>query len=263
MENSSSQVGSTPGLSINGAVATITLSRPDKLNRLTPDDLRVLLAHCAQLATQADVRAVVITSDTQGQKRPVFSAGYDVQGFDGGQHDPSLFERTVNAIEGLAPIVIGAINGSVYGGATDLVMACDLRIGLDGTEFRMPACALGLHYYPGGLRRFVAVLGLQGAREMFLTAAALPVTKLQAWGAFVSVQEADGFTAGVQELVTRVAALAPLSARLTKQSLRELGRGMFDEAALYQREAQCAGSEDFAEGRRAFQERRAPLFRGR
>ena len=263
MDTTASTFDASPLLSVDGAVATLTINRPDRLNRLTSADLLTLITQCGQLGAQTSIHVVVLRAETRGQKRPVFSAGDDVGGFEDPDHDPGLFERAVNTLEALPQVVLGAINGSVYGGATDLTLACDLRIGLRDTEFRMPACALGLHYYPSGLRRFVNVLGLQGAREMFLTASAIPVDKLQSWGAFESVHAGDVFDAKVNLLAQRIAALAPLSLRLTKQSLRELGRGEFDAPTLYAREATCLQSEDFAEGRRAFQERRAPQFKGR
>ena len=142
-----------------GFVANITLQRPGKLNRLTTDDLLVLQSHLREIAQDTSVRVVVLTSDTAGQKRSVFCAGYDVRGFDDPNHDPRLFEKTVDCLAQLPQVVIAVVNGSVYGGATDMVLACDLRIGLNEAEFRMPACALGLHYYPSGLQRYVTVMG--------------------------------------------------------------------------------------------------------
>ena len=147
--------GQTPGLTVSDAVATVTLRRPAKLNRLTLEDLNMLQAHCDRLERDEAVRVVVLTAETFDQKEPVFSAGYDIGGFDAQAHDPNLFENTVERIARLPQVVIAGLNGSVYGGATDLILACDLRIALAGSQFRMPACALGLHYYPSGLRRYV------------------------------------------------------------------------------------------------------------
>jgi len=67
-----------------------------------------------------------------------------------------------------------AMNGSVYGGATDLALCCDLRIGVRGSRMLMPASRFGLHYYPGGLRRYVGTLGLAAAKKLFMTARAIP-----------------------------------------------------------------------------------------
>lgn len=251
-----------PLLHCSGPVATLCLRRPSQRNRLTDDDLLRLLTKLAQVNTDPDIRLLVLTADTSGQRKPVFCAGYDIGGFDSGTHDPLLFERVADALEALRPITLCALNGSVYGGATDLVLACDLRIGLAGCEFRMPATALGLHYYPGGLRRYATRLGANLARRAFLTAQALPFEALQAASLFVSLPHAEAFDAEVQALAQAIAQLAPRALQHTKQSLNELAAGRFDEAVLRERETASLNSADFAEGRNAFAERRAPRFLG-
>lgn len=252
----------SPELIVEGGVATITLCRPAQRNRLQAEDLHTLMRHFAQVEADAAVRVLVVTSITVGQPRPVFCAGYDVGGFESATHDPLLFERVADTLEHLRPITLAAVNGSVFGGATDLVLACDLRVGLAGCEWRMPAAALGMHYYPTGLRRYVARLGLSLAQRAFLTAQTLGFEQLQAAGAFQSVVPAAEFEGHVQALIQQVATLAPLAAQATKQSLLELAAGHFDLKLLRQREASTLASADFAEGRAAFAERRAPIFRG-
>jgi len=253
----------SPRLDVADGVATIRLRRPSQRNSLHDADLHALLAMFEQLDADLAVRVVVLTAETQGQKRPVFCAGYHVGGFDSEHHDPRLFEKVPDAIERARPITVCALNGSVYGGATDLVLACDLRVALAGCEFRMPALSLGLHYYPSGLRRYVSRLGLAGAKRAFLTAQALPVESLGALGAFEAVVAADAFDAAVQSLVRAAAALAPLAAQATKQSLNEIAAGRFDEAVRRERETLTLHSADFDEGRAAFVERRPPRFTGR
>jgi enoyl-CoA hydratase/carnithine racemase len=164
-----------PTLTTEGSVATITLRRPSQRNSLHDEDLRVLLRYFAQLDADVSVRVLVLRAATEGQAKPVFSAGYFVGGFEAEGHDPSLFEQVPQALARMRPITVCALQGSVYGGATDLMLACDLRLGLLGAEFRMPATALGLHYYPSGLRRYVSRLGLGLAQQAFLTARALPI----------------------------------------------------------------------------------------
>jgi enoyl-CoA hydratase/carnithine racemase len=253
----------TPTLTVTEGVATIRLRRPSQRNSLSDDDLQTLERHVATVDADPAVHVLVLAADTAAQIRPVFCAGYQLGGFDSGRHGPRHFERVVDALEAARPVTVCALNGSVYGGATDLVLACDLRVALAGSEWRMPANALGLHYYPNGLRRYVACLGLNLARRAFLTAQPLPVEALQAASLFVQVCERDAFDAAVQALVAQVATLAPLSTAGTKRSLAEIGAGHFDVAALRDREALALASADFSEGRAAFAERRAPRFEGR
>lgn len=253
---------SPPDLTLHDGVATLCIRRPDKRNRLEPHDLRVLIEHCQRIDADSSVHVVVLTALTTGQIRPVFCSGYDIGGFEGQPHDTQGFEDAVQALANLRPIVIGALNGSVYGGATDMALACDLRVGLAGTEFRMPALTLGLHYYPSGLRRYVANMGLHGARHAFLTARALPVEHLHAQGVLLEVATTDTFDACVAALVADVKQLAPAAAQATKRSLRDIALGCDDEATLAARLATSLRSPDFAEGRLAFAQRRRPVFGG-
>lgn len=263
MAPATNEDGLPPGLEVDGHVATLRLRRPHRLNRLRAGDLRELQNLCARINGQIDIRAVVLTADTQGQQRAVFSAGYDVSGFDDAGHDPRLFEQTVDAVAALRPIVIAGLNGSVYGGATDLVLACDLRIGLPGLAWRMPACALGLHYYPSGLQRYLTVLGPERARQLFLTANTVHTEQLHQWGVLMELVDALEWPQRLQALATQVAQLAPLAAQATKRSLLDLSSGQASVESLRAREAACAASDDFVEGRRAMSERRAPVFEGR
>lgn len=253
---------SVPLLSVEAGVATITLNRPAHRNRLEDEDLRSLLRCFGQLDADPQVRVVVLTANTRGQPRPVFCSGYHIGSFSADGKDPTMFEKVADALAALRPVTVCALNGSAYGGATDLVLACDLRIGLAGIEFRMPATALGLHYYPSGLQRFVARLGVSGAKRAFLTARPFTAAMLMNLGCLEELVEAPAFDASVARLVAEVAGLAPLAAQATKQSLNEIAAGQANLEAMRAREALTARSRDFAEGRRAFQEKRKPIFTG-
>ena len=175
----------------------------------------------APIDADASIHAAVLRARTDGQPRPVFSAGYHVGGFDGETHDPQLFERVPDAIERLRLPTLCALGGSVYGGATDLVLACDLRASLAGAEWRMPAVALGLHYYPAGLRRYVTRFGLNAAKRAFLTAQALPVESLAALGLFEEVASAGSLRGRRRRTRADAPGLALLAAQTTKRSLNE------------------------------------------
>lgn len=252
-----------PLLSIDGGVATLTLNRPAHRNRLETGDLHALLDLFERINADTAIRVLKFSANTRGQPRPVFCAGYHIGGFDQQDNDPQLFERVVNTLASLRPITVCALNGSVYGGATDLMLACDLCVGLEGIELRMPAAALGLHYYPGGLQRYVARLGLSGAKRAFLSARPLSAQTLWQLGCFEALAVPDRFEATVNALVADVADLAPLAAQSTKQSLNEIACGQTDLAAMRAREAATSSSQDFAEGRLAFQQKRKARFTGR
>lgn len=254
---------SAPVLAIEGGVATITLNRPAQRNRLENGDLHTLLAQFDAVERDASVRVLVLTANTAGQPRPVFCAGFDIGGFDDKGHGSTFFEQVPDRLTRLRPVTVCALNGSVYGGATDIVLACDLRVGLADIEWRMPATALGLHYYPSGLQRYVSRFGLLAAQRAFLTARPFGMAQLQALGLFEAVCPASDWKATLDALVQDVLALAPLAVQETKRSLNEIAGGDYDAQRLREREHQTCASADFAEGRAAFAERRPPVFRGR
>ena len=260
--SSAIQPASVPVLHIESGVATITLNRPAQRNRLENADLKALLGHFETINRAADVRVLVLTANTQGQPRPVFCAGYDIGGFDEPGHGSTFFEEIPDALAALRPVTLCALNGSVYGGATDLVLACDLRIGLQGIEWRMPATALGLHYYPSGLHRFVSRFGLAGAKRAFLTARPFTASQLDAMGLFETLVGSDDWATTQQALLQDILALAPLALQETKKSLNEIEAGLADVALMREREHMTGQSADFAEGRKAFAERRQPVFTG-
>lgn len=262
MVSTESMPSSEPLLSVDGCVATLTLNRPAHRNRLESGDLRALLRHFERIDADTTIRVVKLTANTQGQPRPVFCAGYHIGSFDSETEDPSLFERVADALAALRPVTVCALNGSVYGGATDFVLACDLCIGLAGIEFRMPATALGLHYYPGGLQRYVARMGFAGAKRAFLTARPFTAEMLLRMGCLEQISEPSEFAGVVDGLVDEVSNLAPLAVQATKRSLNEIAAGQVDLAGMRARESLTAESRDFAEGRAAFQEKRRPRFTG-
>jgi enoyl-CoA hydratase len=110
------------------------------------------------------------------------------------------FERLTNKLESLRVPTICRLNGSVYGGATDLALCCDFRIGVEGMEMFMPAARLGLHYYRSGLIRFVTRLGLGTAKRLFLTAQTLSAADLLEIGYLDEIAAPEGLDGRVGPL---------------------------------------------------------------
>ena len=253
---------SPPLLHCHEGVATITLNRPAQRNRLENGDLQTLLQHVAQINEDLHIRAVVLTANTQGQPKPVFCAGYDIGGFAEPGQGSTAFEKVPEALAQLRPISICVLNGSVYGGATDMVLACDLRLGLKDLEWRMPAAALGLHYYPSGLLRYVNQFGVAAAKRAFLTAKVFSGSELQNLGVLDCIPDADSLQSVVNQLVMDVLSMAPIAVQSTKRSINEIAAGDYNAAVLRERELESISTEDFAEGLKAFAERRKPVFKG-
>lgn len=257
--------GGPPRLTRDGrGVATITLARPRHANRLHREDLAALHEHLAALAADDQARVLVLAAEGRH-----FCAGFhlgelgEVRDGEAPGADPQAFERMVDALHALPLPTIARLQGGVFGGATDLALACDLRVGVHGITLRMPAARLGLHYYPSGLARFVSRLGPAAAKRLFLLAEELDAAELLRIGyldALVAPQQLD---AQVARWVDALLAGAPLAVAGMKLSLDEIARGDFDLARLRGREARCAASADLREGLAAQAERRAPRFQGR
>jgi enoyl-CoA hydratase/carnithine racemase len=208
-----------PRLAFANGAATITLCRPREHNRIDPDDLAVLHAHLDTIARTPDVRAVVCT----GLGTATFSSGFTIAAIlDRLDH---RFEDVLDAIEGFPLPTICALNGSVYGGATDLALCCDFRIGVEGTRMFMPAARFGLHYHPGGLRRFVTQLGSSEAKRMFLTAQTIDAATMLRIGFLNDLVPREKLGVRVDEYLAALARCEPGVVRSMKAQIAAIERG--------------------------------------
>lgn len=244
-------------LRLKRPVSTLTLNRPGQRNALREADLIEILRLFGEINADERIRVLVIRANTEGQAKPVFCAGYSLDDFDSPEHEAARFGRVADALANLRPVTIAVLNGSVYGGATDLALACDLRLALAGTEWRMPACALGLHFYPGGLQRYVSHLGPSRAKQAFLQAQPMPVSWLAEAGLFAAVCDSVAeLDAAADAAVKNVLSLSPMAAQMTKATLTEMAAGRADMAQVAAREQACAASEAFANAKAAAKKRR-------
>jgi enoyl-CoA hydratase len=253
---------SPPVLERQGARATIRLNRPRHLNRLQADDLGVLMKLFAEIEADSAIRVVVLTGTGRA-----FSAGYDLNSVAEGatsedeqKGGESAFEATVNRLEDIGIPTICRLNGGVYGGSTDLALACDFRIGVDTCEMFMPAARLGLHYYKSGIARYVARLGLDNAKRLFLTAEKIGATEMLRIGYLTSMVPPEALDEEVDRLAAVLAGNAPVAMRGMKRTIHEIARGKLDEEAADRRHRDSMRGEEIKEGIKAFTEKRPPKF---
>jgi len=256
------EAASTPVFERNGARATIRLNRPKHLNRLQPDDLEALLKLFGRIEADPAIRVLVLTGTGRA-----FSAGYDLNSVAeraGSAIEEksagSAFEVVANRLEDLGIPTICRLNGGVYGGSTDLALACDFRIGIDTCEMFMPAARLGLHYYKSGIRRYVSRLGADNARKLFLTAQKIDAAEMLRIGYLTAMAPAETFDQEVDKLAAILAGNAPVAMRGMKRAINEFARGKLDEEAADQRARDSMRSAEIKEGIKAFAEKRAPRF---
>jgi enoyl-CoA hydratase/carnithine racemase len=246
-----------PLLAIEGAVATIRLNRPGQGNRLEPEDLDALEAHCAAIDGNESVRVLVLASAGK-----TFCGGYHLGAIAAAANPaPHHFEQVTDRLEELRVPSIAALQGSLYGGAGDLALACDFRIGVHQMELAVPPAKLGIHYYASGLRRYVNRLGPAAAKRILLAGTALDSEELLRIGFLDEVTSADRLGRRVAEFAAELAARAPLAVEGMKRFINEIARGEFDRAAIGREVARCLASEDCREGLAAFRGRRPPTFR--
>ena len=245
----------TPELHVDGAIATLTLRRPQQANRLEPDDLLAISEHVARV--NATPQVLVLRVQATGK---TFCAGYDI-GQIGGTR-PVAFEDMVNALEDARPVTMVLLQGGVYGGATDLALACDFRLGSASTEMFMPAARLGLHFYRRGLERYVSRLGVDQAKRLFLTAEKIDAREMQAIGFLTHLVAADALEVSADQLAATLAGMAPLALLGMKKNLNRIARGALDADDLRRDIERAAASHDLQEGRAAWAEKRAPRFSG-
>lgn len=208
-----------PLLQIGQGEARITFCRPRQHNRIDPDDLPVIRAHLDRVAERDDVRVLILT----GTGDKTFSSGYTLHAIVERLDDE--FERMLDAIEDFPLPTICALNGSVYGGATDLALCCDFRVGLEGTRMLMPATKIGMHYYPGGLRRYVAQLGLVETKRLFFTAKAIDAHAMKRIGFLTDLVAPGALDRHVADLVAAIVACEPTALRTLKKQLNAIAAG--------------------------------------
>jgi len=256
------ETASAPVLEINGARATVRLNRPRHLNRLQAEDLGELIRLFDRIEADPTIRVLVLTGTGRA-----FSAGFDLNSMATRatsetvpQSADSAFEAMVDRLEDLGVPTICRLNGGVYGGATDLALACDFRIGVDSAEMVMPAARLGLHYYTSGIKRYVTRLGVDTAKMLFLTARKISAPELLSIGYLTAMVPEALLDEEVDKLATVLAGNAPIAMRGMKRAINEFARGELDEEAVDQRHRDSMRGDEVKEGIKAFAEKRAPRF---
>jgi enoyl-CoA hydratase len=245
-------------------VTTLTFDNPRRHNSLTLTMVEEANRLLAAVAADPTARVVVL----RGAGERAFCAGVDI----GEQDDEDVRARLVegaNALIGAVgelPVpVVALLRGYCLGAGAALAAQADLRLGSDDAVYGVPAARLGLAYPFPEVARLTALVGPGAAGDLLLSGRRADAEECLRWGLLQAVHPAAEFEREAAAAVAAIASAAPLSLRSAKRSLRVAATPAVDDGTLAELRAMvlgCAESSDYAEGRRAFLERRAPDFRG-
>jgi enoyl-CoA hydratase/carnithine racemase len=247
-----------------GSVAAVIISRPAQRNCMTLAMWRSMTRQFEELGSNPDVRAIILTG-AGGD----FSAGADVLEFAAVRADArqnaeyqAAVDACSDAVEAVAKPVIAAIKGYCLGGACHLALACDFRFADSTAQIGIPGARLSIVYGVRSTQRLLALVGLSNSKRILFSGERLDAGEALSMGLIDA--EMDDALGAALSFAEDVACNAPLSIAGAKAILNGLskGPGTLDPRAAQRFIDEACASADYAEGQRAFAEKRRPIFRG-
>lgn len=250
-----------------GALCWITFDNPARMNALNTSMWRSLPDVISEAEADEDIRVVLL----RGAGDRAFSAGADISEFatartgDAAKAYDELNHAAFNAVMECARPTIAVVNGYCMGGGTELALCCDLRLASKGSTFAIPAAKLGIGYNPRWIRPLLSALTATQAKEILLTGRSFSHGEALVMGLVNRLCAPEALESEARMLAQEIAANAPLAVLAAKRCIDELSRAPEnpDLEALDALVDACFASDDYREGRTAFQEKRKPRFRGR
>lgn len=249
----------------DNSIALITLHRPHAANALSTIMLEELKSVLDRCKFDPSIRCVIIT----GAGEKVFCAGADLKeraGMDAQtvRKTVSLIRECINQVEALPQPVIAAVNGSAFGGGTELALACDIRVAAETAQFGLTETSLGIIPGAGGTQRLPRLIGKGRAKELIFTARRIEALEAKEIGLAEYVVPTESLLAKAFELAGNIVRNAPIALAQAKFAIDkgfevDLQTGLSIEQNAYEI---TIPTRDRLEGLQAFKEKRAPQYKG-
>src|SRR6266487_261461 len=253
---------------LDASTLHIRFNNPARYNALSVDMWEAIPVLLAQAEVDESVRLLVFS----GAGEKAFVSGADISQFE----DMRAVREAVNRYEQMAENALmriyrfskptlACIRGYCIGGGVNVAISCDLRIATSDSVFSIPAARLGLGYRYSALKNLVDLIGVGAAKDLFLTARKIDAVEALSLGLIGRVSSPDGLDSLLSEYTTALAVNAPLTMRAGKAIIAEVLKPSpdLDVASCQDLIRACFESDDYTEGRRAFMEKRKPVFAGR
>lgn len=250
----------------NGAIGTITLNRP-KVNALSQALIEEIIAALDSMKT-SNLRVVILRAH-RGVK--IFSAGHEISELPTNGRNPITYNdplrQLVRCIQMHPCPIIAMVEGSVWGGACEIVMSCDLIVAGEDTTLAITPAKLGVPYNLSGILNFMKASDMHFIKEMMFTAQPIAAKRLMECGVVNHVVPREELESFTHKLAAPIVETSPLVHRILKEQLRVLADALAISPEAYERiqslRREVYNSEDYQEGIRAFLQKRKPDFQGK
>ena len=251
-----------------GPIGWLTFNNPARRNAVSIDMWEAIPKALDRFEQDPEVRVIVL----KGEGDKAFVSGADVSQYEkqrssaeGIQHYEEIAGRVAERLQSCDKVIIAMIRGYCLGAGVNIALCCDLRIAAEDAKLGIPAAKLGLGYRAASLKNLIDTVGPAYAREVLITGRQFSAEEAKTMGLVHRVAPVAELETLVLEYCAMISGNAPLTIRASKRIVRELLKSgaAIDAEACAALVKQCFDSQDYIEGRRAFMEKRKPVFQGK